>query len=303
MTLRAAPLWSQSGAWMLRSKVLLAALIGLSALLSHTIAAKACDPNERFVTDPDGKKFLELRWPMGAWNHLVKLRVPAEDVLEADTGCQSAVLPGYPDPNYTQGYASGFTVGMSLPDFKPARKVIPRMFGMGLDWSGMRIQIHAETSRPGHPFTQQQFEQAIQKEFNASVSIFLNPESYAMIHAGLTGAQKPDRYGLKRIGAVGNMERYKTEIGGGAAEDFYYPDHHPLDFWIMCQASEIKDYEEDPSWHRRPPCDMTFRARKISSALDVSFPRIYMTMWKKIKSNSEALVDSFQITKLTDGEL
>ncbi|HVB88817.1 MAG TPA: hypothetical protein VND97_01325, partial [Beijerinckiaceae bacterium] len=86
MTLRAAPLWSQSGAWMLRSKVLLAALIGLSALLSHTIAAKACDPNERFVTDPDGKKFLELRWPMGAWNHLVKLRVPAEDVLEADTG-------------------------------------------------------------------------------------------------------------------------------------------------------------------------------------------------------------------------
>jgi hypothetical protein len=76
-----------------------------------------CIPNERFVNDPDGRRFLELRWLMDPPGWRARLRVPAEYVTWADVGCESATMPGYPDPNYRDVYAHGFSIGVDLPDF------------------------------------------------------------------------------------------------------------------------------------------------------------------------------------------
>jgi hypothetical protein len=109
-------------------------------------AADKCDPNERFVTDAGGKRYLELRWPLKTSENLVKLRVPAEYVSWADTGCLSVAWPGYPDPNYTLPYASGFSVAISLPDFEPRWRSDPQKFERGLHWSSVDIQIQVQRS-------------------------------------------------------------------------------------------------------------------------------------------------------------
>jgi hypothetical protein len=283
-----------------RRKLALAAFLALFA--GHVGVAMACDPNERFVVDSDGRKFLELRWALGATDRLVKLRVSAEDVLGSDTGCQSAIWPGYPDPNYTLPYAESFTVGLSLPDFKPMIESDPKKFIGGANWSATRILINAQVSQPDRPRTQEQFDEGIQYLFDMTRSISLNPKSASMREAGLKVASKPDRFGLKRIGAVGDLKNFQTGLGL-LASDLYYPDYRPMDFWILCQAEEIKDQEQDPNLRGRLPCEMHFRTRKISSHIVVYFPRIYLSMWARIKTQTESLIESFQITNLQDGKV
>jgi hypothetical protein len=117
-------------------------------------ANESCDPNERVVTDADGKRFLELRWPLGSSEHLAKLRVPLEYVSWADTGCGSAVMPDYPDPNYTYPFASSFRVSVSLPDFEARPRSEELKFRRGPLWSSADISIHAQASRPESPRTE-----------------------------------------------------------------------------------------------------------------------------------------------------
>lgn len=102
-----------------RSASLISLLSGVLFLAGAVAAAAGddCIPNERFVNDPDGRRFLELRWLMDPPGWRVRLRVPAEYVTWADVGCVPALGRGYPDPNYRDVYVHGFSIGVDLPDF------------------------------------------------------------------------------------------------------------------------------------------------------------------------------------------
>jgi len=272
------------------------------ALLSVIMAAlgsspaKSCDPNERLVTDTTGSSYLELRWAIGTPTNLIKLKIPAEYISGANTGCIPETYLGYPDPNYTSPSAQDFAIALSLPDFVPFRKADPRNFKNGLDWSAMEVLIEStvKTINDGD---------AEQKLLDFSTDLYLSNSNISLKKSGLHGGRKPNLFGLNRVGTIGDVSIYQNNFGGNEAVDFYFPDSKPVDFWIQCQASGIKDHTEDPAWSRRPPCTMYFRNQTLSAALHVEFPRIFLYMWPKIKQNVEIVIGTFQIQTLDAGNL
>ncbi|WP_029648336.1 hypothetical protein [Methylocystis sp. SB2] len=259
-----------------------------------------CIPNERFVNDPDGRRFLELRWLMDPPGWRVRLRAPAEYVIWADVGCESATMPGYPDPNYRDVYVHGFRIGVNLPDFAVLHPSDRHIWNRGLDTTKMVVRLSSQAKVQGG---EAEKVQVIQKDFYDTQRIFLDPESVSLKSSHLTVGPKPDKFNLKRVGAIGDMSRYKTELGGGEAVDFYYVDRKPIDLWFKCQAEEIKDHTEDSGWNRRPECQMFFRYARLDALIEARFPRIFMPMWPQIKSKLERLLDTFEIGQLNEGQL
>ncbi len=291
-------------AWLVGPLAIVAALFWAANHIGGNIfAVKApktdCIPNERFVNDPDGRRFLELRWLMDPPGWRVRLRVPAEYVTWADVGCESAAMPGYPDPNYTKPYAQGFAVGLSLPDFKPLPPAERNIDRNGVNWSKMVVHIDSI----GQATSESERRNVIPKMFEDIHRFNLNPNDFLLKDYNLTAGQKPSKYGLERIGIIGIMENIKNEQIKPPVYDFYYTDKKPIELWFKCIADEIKDHSEDPSWDGRPECEMHFRHARIDSVIKVEFPKIYMPVWQQIKVRTEWLLDSFEIGELNEGKL
>ena len=171
-----------------------------------------CIPNERFVNDPDGRRFLELRWLMDPPGWRVRLRVPAEYVTWADVGCVPALGRGYPDPNYRDVYVHGFSIGVDLPDFTVLHPTDRHIWNRGLDTTKMVVRLDSEVKVQGG---EAEKVQALQEMFYGRQRISLDPDSVSLKSSRLTVGPKPDKFNLKRIGVIGDMSRYKTELGGG----------------------------------------------------------------------------------------
>ncbi|HEY8125309.1 MAG TPA: hypothetical protein VIF88_07805 [Methylocystis sp.] len=261
-----------------------------------------CVPNERFVNDPDGRRFLELRWLMDPPGWRVRLRVPAEYVTWADVGCVPALGRGYPDPNYRDVYAQGFSIGVDLPDFTVLLPTDRHIRRRGLDRTKMIVRLDSEVRVPGGGGEAEKV-RVIQEMFYGRQRISLDPENVSLKSRNLTVGPKPDKFNLKRIGVIGDMSRYKTELGGGEAVDFYYVDRKPINLFFECQAEEIKDHTEDSGWDRRPECQMFFRYARLDAVIKADFPRIFMPMWPEIKLKLERLMDTFEIGQLNKGQL
>ncbi|MGB5083297.1 MAG: hypothetical protein WBO09_01550 [Methylocystis silviterrae] len=171
-----------------------------------------CVPNERFVNDPDGRRFLELRWLMDPPGWRVRLRVPAEYVTWADVGCESATMPGYPDPNYRDVYVHGFSIGVDLPDFTVLQPTDRHIRRRGLDTIKMVVSVRSQAKVQGK---EAEKVRVIEKNFYDTQLIFLDPESVSLKSSHLIVGPKQDKFNLKRVGVIGDMSRYKTELGGG----------------------------------------------------------------------------------------
>jgi hypothetical protein len=252
-----------------------------------------CDANERFVVDQNGKRFLEARWPMGREDHLFWLRMPAEYAWRANTGCISVLGANYQDPDVVGPYSSMLFLEVLLPDFTPKNFKKPDLrFLSGPEWSSMIVQISTLVRAPAEEKAD------MGGMLRDAERIFLNPDSYSAKKEQLTYGPKPDRFGLKRVGAIGDMARYRTEFGGLAADDFYFPDHQPIDMWIRCQAEEIKDYTEDPGWGlRTPPCEQHFYSPSLDANVLLDYRRIYLPRWREWQEKTEELLRSFPMTK------
>lgn len=291
-------------AWLVGPLAIVAALIwAANHIGGNVFAVKAektdCVPNERFVDDPDGRRFLELRWLMDPPGWRVRLRVPAEYVTWADVGCESATMPGYPDPNYTKPYAQGFAVGLSLPDFKPLPTSERNIYPKDVNWSKMIVHIDSTGQAAGEPERQE----LIENMFEEMHRFRLKPNNILFKGYNLTSGHKPSKYGLERIGMIGDIENLKNEQIKPPVYDYYYTSKKPIELWFECTADEIKDHSEDPSWLGRPRCEMHFRHARIDSVIAVEFPRIYMPIWRQIKERTERLLDSFEIGELNEGRL
>lgn len=291
--------------WLVGPLAIVAAFFWMANHIGRTVFAiktekTDCVPNERFVNDPDGRRFLELRWLMDPPGWRVRLRVPAEYVTWADVGCESATMPGYPDPNYRDVYVHGFSIGVDLPDFTVLHPSDRHIWNRGLDTTKMVVRLDSEVKVQGG---EAEKVRVIQKNFYDTQRIFLDPESVSLKSSRLTVGPKPDKFNLKRVGVIGDMSRYKTEPGGSEAVDFYYVDRKPIDLWLKCQAEEIKDHTEDSGWDRRPECQMFFRYARLDAVITARFPRIFIPMWPEIKSKLERLMDTFEIGELNEGQL
>jgi hypothetical protein len=292
-------------AWLVGPLAIVAALFWVANHVGRTVFAGKtektdCIPNERFVNDPDGRRFLELRWLMDPPGWRVRLRVRAEYVTWADVGCVPALGRGYPDPNYRDVYVHGFRIGVDLPDFAVLQPTDRHIWNRGLDTTKMVVRLSSQAKVQGGDAEKIR---AIQEMFFGNQRVSLDPDSVSLRSSHLTVGSKPDKFNLKRIGVIGDMSRYKTELGGGEAVDYYYVDRKPIDLWFECQAEEIKDHTEDSGWNRRPECQMFFRYARLDALIEARFPRIFMPMWPQIKSKLERLLDTFEIGELNDGQL
>jgi hypothetical protein len=54
----------------------------------------------------------------------------------------------------------------------------------------------------------------IQEMFYDTKRISLDPEYVLLKSSHLTVGPKPDKFNLKRVGVIGDMSRYRTELGG-----------------------------------------------------------------------------------------
>jgi hypothetical protein len=179
-----------------------------------------------------------------------------------------------------------------LPEFAPKNRNKPDLrFLQGPEWSSVSILVSTLVNAKD--------KKAIMEALleNAE-SIYLNPEYYEMKEEHLTVGPKPSRFGLKRIGAIGDMDRYRTEFGGDVGEDVYFPDHQPPDMWIRCQSEEIKDYTEDPGWDlRTPPCIQHFYSQALDAHVEMHYRRIYLPRWREWQEKTEAFLRSLPMVK------
>jgi hypothetical protein len=138
--------------------------------------------------------------------------VPAEYVTWADVGCESATMPGYPDPNYRDVYVHGFSIGVDLPDFTVLQPTDRHIRRRGLDTTKMVVSVRSQAKVQGK---EAEKVRVIEKNFYDTQRIFLDPESVSLKKSShLTVGPKQDKFNLKRVGVIGDMSRYKTELGG-----------------------------------------------------------------------------------------
>ncbi len=253
-----------------------------------------CDANERFVVDETGKRFLMSRWALDREDNLVWLRIPAEYLWRAHTGCVSAFGPNYPDPDIVGPFDTLFSLEVTLPDFTPMRSLKHDLqVRHRSESTSTIILVSSLASVPGPD--KNNFENEIKK---VAEDIYMNPNYVDIMEEHLTFGSKPDHFGLKRYGAIGDMVRYKDVFGGNIGKDMLYIDHYPLDMWIMCDAEEIKDHIEDSSWDmNEPQCEQHYYSITLGSDVRLDYRRIYLPRWQEWQDKTEAFLRSLPMTK------
>jgi hypothetical protein len=266
-------------------KVLVSIYVGI-CFFSPTLAYAECIPNKALSSD---KRYMELRWAIGSRSNIVKLRVPIEYYAGVKGCLGPSSLFANSDDNLDI-HAHTLAIKASLPDFQPPSASNAALFRAGLGWSAMNILISSITSAI---IDKAELEQS---KFDTGVGIFLGEKK--LKGYSLVKGVKPDKYGLKRIGAIGDFEQYKNKLPLPPADDFYYSDDHPISVWAQCTVEEIKDHSEDPEWRGRPICELNFRNERLDATVKIVLPRIYMDKWRETKIGVEKLIDSFEIQQL-----
>ena len=270
--------------------VLIAGSLGESPVLvgSAGKSGKKCDPNERFVTDEHGKRYLEARWPLGSKDNLVKLRIPAEYMYWVDLGCSS---PFFKDPNIVGPYAGGLYFEMTLPDFQPHNDSNDNLFH-GPDWSSIKISIDTLVN-----FHEKKIN-IIGQLMKVNQEIFQNPDSSDVKEYNFRYGPKPDRFGLKRFGTITDFSVFNKEYGVPFAADIYYPDHDPIDYYIMCQSEEVKDFKEEPGLgHPTPRCEQHFYSERLDASVELDYRRLSLPQWRVWQEKTEQFLQTIQIIK------
>lgn len=258
-----------------------------------------CIPNERFVNDPDGRRFLELRWLMDPPGWRVRLRVPAEYVTWADVGCESATMPGYPDPNYRDVYVHGFSIRVDLPDFTVLHPSDRHIWNRGLDTTKMVVRLDSEVKVQGG---EAEKVRVIQKDFYDTQRIFLDPESVSLKSSRLTVGPKPDKFNLKRVGVIGDMSRYKTEPGGVRPSISIMSTENRSIYGSSVRRKKSRITRKTLDGIVAPNARCFSATRAWTLLLKQTFHE-YSCIWPEIKSKLEGLLDTFEIGELNDGQL
>jgi hypothetical protein len=268
------------------SKFFISLVVGI-CFFAPTLAYAECVPNKALSSD---KRFLELRWAIGSRSNIVKLRVPIEYAQNALIGCLGPSSLFFNSADNADLYAHTLALQLPLPDFPRPSDSNAWIVGPGLGRQKLEILITSIVSARRDKAEMEQF------MFDTSVSTFLGERD--LKEYNLTKGAKAEKYGLKRIGAIGNFEQYKNKFPLPPADDFFYSDDHPISVWAQCKVEEIKDQNENPEWRGNSYCKLNFRNERLDATLQISMLRMYMDKWREVKSIVEQLIDSFEIQPL-----
>jgi hypothetical protein len=250
----------------------------------------AKEPNSRITTDEKGRRVVELRWAPGRTGPVVKLRVPVNYVWPGGGGIAAALGPNYPDPNVVGPYMDTFVLEALLPDFEPRTQENAERFKAGI--SGETVKISVSVAPP------------VARSGGALIDRFFR-DKLPMVHPPAIErlfrtkfVHKADRFGLKRMGPIGDFEQFRTF---GAIDDIYFPDYDPKDVFMVCSAEEIRDVTEDPTWNRRPICQHTYYSKSLGASVTLTYRRIHLRNWRTIQADAEKLLKSFEMIGASGG--
>jgi hypothetical protein len=268
------------------SKFLISLVAGI-CFFAPTFAYAECVPNKTLSSD---KRFLDLRWAIGSRSNIVKLRVPIEYNDGNITGCLGPSSLFAKSDDNVDTHAHSLALRLPLPDFPQPSDSNAWIIGPGLGQPTLDILVTSITSAI---IDKAEMEQSM---FDTSVSIFLGDRK--LKEYNFIKGVKADKYGLKRIGAIGDFEPYKNKLPAPPADDFFYSDDHPVSVWAQCKVEEIKDQNEEPGWRGHWSCELNFRNERLDATVQIHMLRMYMHRWREVKSRVEQLIDSFEIQKL-----
>jgi hypothetical protein len=252
---------------------------------------------------------MELRWQTTRVGWRQRLRVPAEYVTwGSDSGCDPTFIPWVMGDVRTphQVQATSFRIGMTLPDFQPLPPERKTGISESISFSKQFItgkMSASVASLVGLAGDEERRKRIIDAHFRSRYGIFVSSIRRDHDAAHWAVGPKPDKYGLKQLGVIGDIARFKNVLPQPSARDFFYEDGQPITLFFDCTAEEIKDYREDPTWRASGYCQMYFRYPRLDIVVDATFDRFYMPIWPQIKERIETLLDSFAISELNEGQL
>ena len=222
--------------------------------------AQARPDNERVVTEADGTKTVLVRWAIGSRDNIVTLHIPL------------AYLPIVGADSRNDPFMGTKVFEAMLWDLhpKPRNRELPRSERNQLV-TGMIESVLAGTKR------RNETEQLSTRAKNNLESVKHN--AYQTKYH-LEVAEKPGRFGLKRIGAIHTLGN-QTPVG---LDDFYYTGSDPEtspDF-MLCSDEAVPD-DPPPGRYENPGCQQWFALPELSATVKVSYRRRYLGEWREIK--------------------
>jgi hypothetical protein len=227
--------------------------------------------NEWITTGLNGEKIVHVRWPIGSRNNVVTLRVPFAylPIVGADSKG--------PAPFMTTKVFDAMLWDMrSLPRHVQLSNEQQKNIVFGL----------IESIYSG----QKERDVAGQLHSRATISLHHVRNNFYQRQYGLKIAEKPDRFGLRRIGPIHNLGQ-RTPVG---LKDFYYTGESPEvagDF-LTCTDEAIPD-DPPPGKLANPGCQYWFALPEMSATVKVNFRRRHLSEWREVKRGVVQLLHSW----------
>lgn len=255
-------------------------------LYSGGLASQAFPKKERNVIGLDRKNqtFIIKNWPLGNTVETASLLINFEYILVPHSGV--VVAENY-DRAVGEIHSTYFNqpmvISARLPDLKPLAARSPN--GSYDDAKDADITISFSPTAMSEK--KENFLIHALYEFNNPFVVRKwQKEKYS-----LKFGHKPSRFGLDRLGPIGNFEPFKQDT---AVNDLLFSIENPKSVVLICPAEEIKDAAEDATWQQRPICTHYFFSSSLKALVKLTYRRTYLHDWKEIQNKTETLLASFK---------
>jgi len=235
-------------------------------------AEKHFQAKKQIVTEPDGRKVALVRWAIGSRDNVTTLRIPL------------AYVPILGDDRLPDPFATVFVAEAMLWNMGP----VPR----GRSWTradeNQRVSGLIESRFAGTTVRNE----VQQLRSRASIRLAAVKENAYQLQYSLRIVQKPEHFGLKRIGAVHNLGD-GTPVG---LKDFYYVGDDPeqtSDF-MTCTDEAVPDDPPPNGRPLNPGCEQWFAFPSLSATVKLNYRRRHLSEWSEIKRLVINLIESWK---------
>lgn len=225
----------------------------------------------KLVKNADGTKTLFIKWARSSRDDIVVLRIPWQYIPVIDRETE------YPEP-----FITSFLFEAMLWDMQPnPRTRLPQEEAeLGVDGYVRSVFGGTRKRTPA--------EQIIRyAEIVRTSALFSGWKRH-----GLNMIEKPEKYGLKRIGADHNLG---LDTPNAIREYWYIGNNydHPEQYMI-CTDLQIPD-DIERRFAKSPRCQYEFPFDEYNTTIRVNFHRKHLPQWREIRTNVEGLVRSWVI--------
>jgi hypothetical protein len=279
---------------------------------SYTNSGEPYYPHNEWIEKaPDGTLLRNIRWAIGARDHVELLKVP-QSYIEFSGGCFAF---DHVDPNCKQPYSSIVLLRAMLPDFRPppgrpiSREEDNDVVHLNLQSNLIGPRTDLETRRPvGF----------------AKGALFGPVADFG--RQGSILVEKEPRYGLRRIGLSNDViEHFVSTPETGIIDEYYIPQKVPgeyadsvtcepivtvpddpykptvkacaawlkSDLFITCMAEALPYSGEPTHAHYVPSCKTAFNDPRLSAFVVARFDRRHLAEWQRIVSDSKVFLQGF----------